>query len=66
MKHSKHRALLLLASVTATGAATESVFAGGATTASRVQSGLAPVDFVHAKPMPLHEVYRGSEPSGTC
>jgi V8-like Glu-specific endopeptidase len=53
MKNSKHRALLLLASVAATGAATESVFAGGATTASRVQSGLAPVDFVNAKPMPL-------------
>jgi V8-like Glu-specific endopeptidase len=53
MKNSKHRALLLLASVAATGAATESVFAGGATTASRVQSGLAPVDFVNAKPMRL-------------
>lgn len=53
MKNSKHRALLLLASVAATGAATESVFAGGATTSSPVQSGLAVVDFVHAKPMRL-------------
>ena len=53
MKNSKHRALLLLASVAATGAATESVFAGGVTTSSPVQSGLAAVDFVHAKPMRL-------------
>lgn len=42
-----------MASVAATGAATESVFAGGATTSSRVQSGLAAVDFVNAKPMRL-------------
>jgi V8-like Glu-specific endopeptidase len=53
MKNSKYRALLLLASVAAIGATTESVFAGGTTTASRVQSGLAPVDFANAKPMPL-------------
>jgi V8-like Glu-specific endopeptidase len=53
MKNSKHRALLLLASVAAAGAATESVFAGGVTTSSRVQSRFAAVDFVHAKPMPL-------------
>jgi V8-like Glu-specific endopeptidase len=53
MKNSMHRALLLLASVAATGAATESVFAGGKTTSSPVQSGHAAVDFVHAKPMSL-------------
>jgi Trypsin len=53
MKYSKHKALLLLASVAATGAAPESVFAGGLTKASPVQSGLAVVDLVNAKPMPL-------------
>jgi Trypsin len=53
MKNSKHRALLLLASVAATGAAPESVFAGGKTTSSPVQSGHAAVDIVHAKPMSM-------------
>lgn len=53
MKHTKHKSLLLLASVAVTCAATERVFAGGLTTASPAQSGLAAVDFVNAKPMPL-------------
>ena len=53
MKRSKHRALLLLASVAAMGAPNEGVFAGGVTTSSRVQSRYAVVDFVHAKPMSL-------------
>jgi hypothetical protein len=53
MKNSKHRALLLLASIAATGAATGSVVAGGATTTSPVQRGFAAVDFANAKAMPL-------------
>ena len=53
MKNSKHRALLLLASVAAISAANEGVFAGGVATSSRVQSRFAAVDFVHAKPMSL-------------
>ncbi len=53
MKNSKHKALLLLASIAATGAATSSVAAGGVTTASPVQRGFAAVDFANAKAMPL-------------
>ncbi|MGH6841638.1 MAG: trypsin-like serine peptidase [Methylocella sp.] len=54
MKHTKHKSLLLLlGSVAVTCAATESVLAGGLTTASAAQSGMATVDFVNAKPMPL-------------
>jgi Trypsin len=53
MKNLKYGALLLLASVAATGAATGSVVAGGAITTSPVQRGFATVDFANAKPMPL-------------